>query len=165
MMRAARYWIGGVGTLAAVWVSAGTIAMAAPGPVVTTGSVAIVGVGPGTVSVTGTVLVMGSVGPGRTRSTVVIRTYRTRARFDGRVIPPHSLRRFTLGAGRGFFLIDVQGPVRVTMHGTGLSASIVGTATVTFRGRGAYQPTFGRRAPWPKAPLRVLQPLSGRRHR
>jgi len=162
MIRGTRCWIGGLGTLGAVGLSACAIALAARGPVVTTGSLAIFGVGPGTVTVTGTVLVTGRFGPGRVRSSVVIRTYRTRARFNGRAIPAHSLRRFALTAGRDFFLLDVQGTVRVTMHGTGLSASVAGTATITFHGRGAYQPTFGRRAAWPKSPLRLLQPSSGR---
>jgi len=165
MMRATRHWISGLATLGAVGLSVCAIAVAAPGPVVTSGSLAIYGVGPGTVTVTGTVLVAGSFGPGRVRPSVEIRTYQTRARFDGREIPAHSLRRFAPAAGRDFFLLDVQGTVRVTMHGTGLSASVAGTATITFTGRGSYQPTFGRRAAWPKSPLRLLQPSSGRQHR
>jgi len=162
MIQGTRYWIGGLVTLGAVWLSACTIAVGARGPIVTTGSLAIYGVGPGTVTVTGTVLIAGSFGPGRVRPSVGIRTYQTRARFDGREVPAHSLRRFALRAGRAFFVLDVQGAVRVTMHGTRLSASVAGTAVITFHGRGVYQPTFGRRAAWPKSPLRLLQPSSGR---
>lgn len=165
MIRGARYWISGLSMFGVVALAACAVAVAAPGPALTTGSMAIYGVGPGTVTVTGTVLVAGSFGPGRLRPSVVIRTYRTRARFNGREIPAHSLRRFALAAGWEFFLLDVQGPVDVTMHGTGLSASVAGTATITFHGRGVYQPTFGRPTVWPKSPLRLLQPSASRRHR
>jgi hypothetical protein len=73
--------------------------------------------------------------------------------------------RIAMPAGTFFSVYSTQAAMQLTMRGPGIDASIVGSGTMTFTGKGAYTPTYGVTRPWPKAAIAIRQPSTSAAHR
>ena len=152
----------------AVVVAAATSAIALAGPTVGTGSISVAGTGIGTVTVTGRVVVLGSVGASRAQLEII--TLRSGATLGvggrSRKIPVGRDVIVSAGAGAFFGVTANSGQIRVIVHGRGIQETIAGTGTVLFSGRGTY--AFGYppiTLAWPKVPLTLRQPSASAVHR
>jgi hypothetical protein len=152
----------------AVVVAAATSVIALAGPTVDTGSISVAGTGMGTVTVTGRMVVLGSVTASRAQIEIV--TLRSGATLGvgghTRKIPIGRDVIVSAGTGTFFGVTANSGPIRVILHGRGIQATIAGAGSVLFAGRGTY--AFGyppmTRA-WPKTPLALRQPTASAVHR
>ena len=151
----------------AVVVAAATSVIALAGPTVDTGSISVAGTGMGTVTMTGRVVVLGSVAASRAQLEIVTLRSGATLGVGGRTRKIPIGRDVIVSAGTGtFFGVTANsGQIRVIVHGRGIQATIAGTGTVLFSGRGTY--AFGyppmTRA-WPKAPLMLRQPTASAAH-
>ena len=163
-MTRARRWSAAL----AVVVAAATSAIALAGPTVDTGSISVAGSGMGTVTVTGRVVVLGSVAASRAQLEII--TLRSGATLGvsghTRKIPIGRDVVVSAGVGTFFGVTATSGQIRIILHGRGIQSTIAGAGTVLFAGRGTY--AFGyppmTRA-WPKAPLVLRQPTASAIHR
>ena len=141
--------------------AAATVALA--GPMVDTGSISVAGTGVGAVTVTGRVVLLGSVDSSRAQLEII--TLRSGATLGvagrTRKIPVGRDVTVTAGVGAFFGVTANSGQIRVIVRGRGISATIAGTGTVVFAGRGTYAygyPPITRA--WPKTPLALRQPTA-----
>jgi hypothetical protein len=147
----------------AVILASAAAAVAIAGPTVNTGSISVAGTGVGTVAVTGRVVVLGSVGASRAQLEIVTQRSAATLGVGGRTRRIPVGRDVTVSAAPGAFfgVTASSGQIRVIVHGRGIAATIAGTGTVVFSGRGTY--SFGyppiTRA-WPKAALTLRQPTA-----
>jgi outer membrane receptor protein involved in Fe transport len=148
-----------IAALAVVIASTVAVTAAVAQPTVDTGSISVSG--SGTVAVTGRVVVLGAVS--NSRAQIEIQTLRSAAALGlgGRTRRIAPGRDVIVSAGPGVFfgITAANGTIRVTVRGRGISATIAGTGTVAFVGRGTY--AFGYppvTRPWPKLPLSLRQP-------
>jgi len=154
-----------IAAFAAVVASAAAVGAAFAAPTVNTGSIAVTG--SGTVAVTGRIVVLGSVA--NSRAQIEIQTLHSAATLGlggrSRLIAQGRDVNVSASPGAFFGITATSGTIRVTVRGRGISATIAGTGTVTFTGRGTY--SFGyppvTRA-WPKVPLVLRQPHATAAH-
>jgi len=145
----------------AVFVATAAATLALAGPMVDTGSISVAGAGVGTVAVTGRVVILGSVATSRAQLEIITLHSGATLGVGGRTrkIPVGRDVTVTAGMGAFFGVTANSGQIRVIVHGRGISATIAGSGTVVFSGRGTY--SFGyppiTRA-WPKTALGLRQP-------
>jgi hypothetical protein len=145
-------------------VGAATCAIAAANPTVTSGSVSITG--SGTVNVTGQVWVQGALsGP---HPLIVIRTTTASASFaspgKSRRIPKGRTVQIPVTPKAYFSIMGTAGTTVVRLRGAQISATVAGTATVRFSGKGTYTPFNGMPTQWPRTALHLVQPTTSTAH-
>ncbi len=152
----------------AVVVGTAAAAVALAGPTVGTGWISVTGAdSAGVVHFSGQGLVRGSINGGHPSIEIHAGATPIVVGLGGRQrrIPAGADVRIALDAGEQFGVISTGTRLQVILRGPDIAATIAGTGTISFTGRGTYScgyPPVGRA--WPKTALTLLQPKATALH-